>query len=233
MAFAAIEQPATFAERLVLARRIRDELEIPLPIFVDGMDDASRALFSDLPSPAFVIDREGRIVDKLPWADPELLQETLARMLAAVPQPEDPTAAWTLDERDAMARRLLAAGKPAAARLWLDTKSDPAPSVPPTLVATARAAITRVHAMRGAEPAAIAAAITTAHEHAAQVWADDPARLTAARAELAAAAADGATAKATWQAAIAGLEVRAPAAVRAWLEQQLAKVAVETRESTK
>jgi hypothetical protein len=82
MAFAAVEQPTTLAERLALACRIRDELEVPLPIFVDGMDDASRALFSDLPSPAFVIDREGRIADKLPWADAESLGPSLAALLA-------------------------------------------------------------------------------------------------------------------------------------------------------
>jgi len=96
MAFSAIEQPATFAARCELARRIRDELEVPLPIWVDGMDDASRALFSDLPSPAFVIDRDGRIADKMPWAEPRLLQDSIVRVLGKnASAPRQPPAATT------------------------------------------------------------------------------------------------------------------------------------------
>jgi len=82
MAFADVAQPRMFAERVALARRIRDELEVTLPIWVDGMDDASRALFSDLPSPAFLIDRSGRIADKLPWADAAPLEAALVTLLA-------------------------------------------------------------------------------------------------------------------------------------------------------
>jgi hypothetical protein len=82
MAFADVAQPRTFVERVALARAIRDELEVTLPIYVDGMDDASRALFSDLPSPAFLIDRSGRIADKLPWADAAPLEAALATLLA-------------------------------------------------------------------------------------------------------------------------------------------------------
>jgi hypothetical protein len=98
MAFADVEQPQTFAQRCALGKRIRDELEVPLPILVDGMDDQSRALFSDLPSPAFVLDTKGTIVDKLPWADPEPLAASIARALtqrapaAPAPKPAAPQA---------------------------------------------------------------------------------------------------------------------------------------------
>jgi hypothetical protein len=51
MAFREVAQPATFEERRALAVRARDELQIPMTLLVDGMDDASRALFGDLPSP--------------------------------------------------------------------------------------------------------------------------------------------------------------------------------------
>ena len=87
MAFADVAQPTTIEQRRALARRIRDELELPLTILVDGMDDGSRALFSDLPSPAFVIGRDGTILDKLPWADPEPLARSLAAALG--PRPDD------------------------------------------------------------------------------------------------------------------------------------------------
>jgi len=93
MAFRAIAQPATLAERCELGKRIRDELEVPLPILVDGMDDSSRALFSDLPAPAFVLDARGRIVDKLPWADPAPLAASidLAASAICVPRRQRPS----------------------------------------------------------------------------------------------------------------------------------------------
>jgi hypothetical protein len=184
------------------------------------MDDASRALFSDLPSPAFVIDRQGRIADKLPWADPELLQQSLAKLLEAEPVPKAKAAPWTLEQRDAFARAMLAKERPREALAWLDTASDPPPSVPPTLIATALAAITRVLAMPAAEPAARAAAVATAEQAAVAAWPADPARLTAARIELAEAVAGSEAATALWQAAVAGLDPRAPDATRAWIAQR-------------
>lgn len=222
MAFAEVAQPGTFAERCTLARRIRDELEVPLPIFVDGMDDASRALFSDLPSPAFLIDRDGRIADKLPWADPTPLAAALGGLLAQdKPLPDVKTAVWGLDQRDAFARRLLAAGKPDEALAWLDTESHPAPSISPTRVAVARAAVTRATALRGAEEAGRSAAIVAARTAIADAWQDAPAYRTVARVELAAAAAGTSLAATIWQEALVGLDARAPDATRVWLREQL------------
>lgn len=83
MAFTELRQPASFEERRELAIRSRDEFELPMTFLIDDMEDRSRALFSDLPSPAFVIDGDGIIVDKLSWADPEALAATLA---TAVPK---------------------------------------------------------------------------------------------------------------------------------------------------
>jgi len=218
MAFATVEQPTTFAERLTLARRIRDELEVPLPIFVDGMDDASRALFSDLPSPAFVIDRLGRIADKLPWTDPEALQKSLSGIIAEDPIPASKDGSLTLEERDAIARRLIARGNGAEALGWLDAGSDRAPSTPPSLAAMARAAITRVLAADGA-PATQRAAMDAAQKALLAAWSGDPARLTAARIELAEAGSSTEQAG-LWRSALAGLDDRAPAAVREWLARR-------------
>jgi hypothetical protein len=102
MAFRDVAQPATLAERCALARRMRDELEVPLPILVDGMDDASRALFSDLPAPAFVLDAKGTIVDKLPWADPQPLAASID--LAAGATPAIPPLTWMASALAAISR---------------------------------------------------------------------------------------------------------------------------------
>ncbi len=215
MAFAKIEQPTTFAGRCALARRIREELEVPLPIFVDGMDDASRALFSDLPSPAFVIDRRGRIADKLPWADPELLQKSVARIVAKDPIPAAKTG-LQLGEREAIARRLVAQGKVDEAIGWLDAASDSAPAP----IDLARAAITRVLACRLGSESVRTAAMAAAQTAAEVAWRADPARLTAARIELAEAGDGSKSATALWDSALAGLDPRAPAMTREWLVHQ-------------
>ncbi|MFY9304607.1 MAG: hypothetical protein WAO31_03790 [Rhodoluna sp.] len=69
MAFGDVVQPESFEQRCVLAQRMKDEYELPMTVLVDTMEDQSRALFSDLPSPAFVIDAEGIIRAKFPWAE--------------------------------------------------------------------------------------------------------------------------------------------------------------------
>lgn len=228
MAFADVAQPTTFEQRCTLARRIRDELEVPLPIYVDGMDDTSRALFSDLPSPAFLIDRQGRIADKLPWADPAPLTQALAAVLAEDRAAAEPTVPATVEHRDAAARRLLAAGKAQQALAML---AAPAPEAkePAALAAVARAAITRVAARPAAEGAIRSAAIADAMRAIAVAWPDDSARRTAAHVELATAVADAELARPVWRAALADLDAKAPALTRRWLEQQLARTAEPRR----
>lgn len=233
MAFAEIEQPGTFAARCELARRIRDELEMPLPLYVDGMDDASRALFSDLPSPAFVVDRAGRIVDKLPWADAEPLQRTLTALLEETALPAILDAAWTVDQRDVYARRQLAAGAPAAALQWLDAEPAEPPSVPPMLVAVARASITRCHALRGAGVDQRREALAAARQHAALAWSDDVPRQLAAVCELAELAAGTGVEGELWQAAEALLDPRAPALTRTFLAGKVAAATDQTDSSAR
>lgn len=220
MAFADVAQPGTFAERCTLARRLRDEVEVPLPIYVDGMDDASRALFSDLPSPAFLIDRNGRIADKLPWADPAPLAQALAAVLArdaAVPKANEGT--WTIEQREGFARRLLAAGKPAEARGWLDGATEP----PPSPAALAHTAIVRALTRRGDQEAERTNAIEAARQATASAWATDRGRLLAARIELAEAAEGTPLAAPLWREAFANLDARAPESTRQWLQQRLPK----------
>lgn len=82
MAFADIQQPANLGERVQLARRTCEAMTLPPEqIWVDGMDDQSRALFGNLPSPAIVVDPFGVIRAKLPWAEPELLAPQLKALV--------------------------------------------------------------------------------------------------------------------------------------------------------
>jgi len=80
LAFKSISQPENFEQRCVLAKRMQDEYELPMTLLVDTMEDQSRALFSDLPSPAFVIDAEGIIRAKFPWADAETIRPAVEKI---------------------------------------------------------------------------------------------------------------------------------------------------------
>lgn len=231
MAFADIEQPATFAERLALARRLRDELEVTLPIFVDGMDDASRALFSDLPSPAFVINRAGRIAKKLPWADPEplgkLLEELLARD-AESPVPAEVDMERLLDHRLVRARQLLDQRRSGAALEWLAVPtaeelatarrfSGARQPLEGELRVQALAALTRLSALAAQPDELRTGAVQAAQKAVLAAFAGEPLRLVAARVEIAELAAGLPLQGQLWQEALAALPEGAPGLMRDWL----------------
>jgi hypothetical protein len=123
MAFAALAQPATFAERRALATRAKDELGLPLLSLVDGMDDASRALFSDLPAPVFALDRFGHVAAKEPWIDVDKLPAMLDAALVARP-PAGST-------RSAFAEALAGAAAAAASRPTTSRPAAGGPAAPP------------------------------------------------------------------------------------------------------
>jgi len=77
MAFRNIAQPETFEARVQLARRMKEEFEMPMTVLVDTMEDQSRALFSDLPSPVFIINSDGIIHQKFPWPESEQIANSV------------------------------------------------------------------------------------------------------------------------------------------------------------
>lgn len=83
MAFASIAQPESNAARCRLAQRMKDEFELPMPVLVDSMEDQSRELFSDLPSPVFVLDTNGVIQAKFPWPEIELIEKAVNKLQQA------------------------------------------------------------------------------------------------------------------------------------------------------
>jgi hypothetical protein len=85
-AFRDVPQPQNLGERCELAHRTCAELALaPGTVWIDGMDDQSRALFGDLPSPAIVVDPFGLVRAKLPWAEPDALAPLLAGLLPELP----------------------------------------------------------------------------------------------------------------------------------------------------
>ena len=84
MAFEEIAQPTSYDERIELARRTCDELELSTTMLIDTLDDQSRAFFGDLPSPAIVIGPDGVVHTKLPWAEPDVLGPRLDELIAGL-----------------------------------------------------------------------------------------------------------------------------------------------------
>ena len=80
MAFKEIAQPESFEARVELAQKMKDEYEMPMTVLVDTMEDQSRALFSDLPSPVFIIDAKGVIQDKFPWPESKQIESAVAQL---------------------------------------------------------------------------------------------------------------------------------------------------------
>lgn len=82
VAFGEIGQSSDTAERFQLAAKACVEFGLPRDIlWIDGLDDQSRAFFGDLPSPAVLIDPVGTIQAKLPWGEPEAIRPELDRLL--------------------------------------------------------------------------------------------------------------------------------------------------------
>lgn len=129
MAFADIEQPKDLGERCALARRTCDEMALPSArVWIDGMDDQSRALFGDLPSPAIVIDRDGVLRSKLVWAEPDALTPIVQAVLAAAAKAQASGAAVPAPEVPALADAPAGASWPAlvaCASLAVEHPEDP------------------------------------------------------------------------------------------------------------
>ncbi|MFK7739196.1 MAG: hypothetical protein AB8H80_02645 [Planctomycetota bacterium] len=108
MAFGDVVQPTHDSERAALARRTKNEFQLDVDIWLDDLSDQSRRAFGDLPNWAIVIAPGGRIVHKLPWAEPDLLERMVRRRAGS-----QQNKAWskTLFDRATNANRRALAGE--------------------------------------------------------------------------------------------------------------------------
>lgn len=77
MAFRDVPQPKTYTERVALARKTLDELNLDMDVWIDDMGDQSRFAFGDLPSWVVVVRPNGEIRRKAQWPEPEILEKIL------------------------------------------------------------------------------------------------------------------------------------------------------------
>ena len=77
MAFDGTLQPKADAERVALAKKALDEMNLDVDVWIDDLGDSSRAMFGDLPNWAVVVLPDGKIHAKLEWAEPEKLAKAI------------------------------------------------------------------------------------------------------------------------------------------------------------
>lgn len=76
-----IAQPSSLEERTAQARLTREKLGLSSEVLVDTLDDRVWSAYGAASSPAFVIDREGRVALRQVWIEPREIRRTLDRLL--------------------------------------------------------------------------------------------------------------------------------------------------------
>jgi len=77
-----VREPVTEADRMALARTSHEKLELTEPMVVDGMDNSVWEDYGSASSPAFVIDREGKVALSQVWVVPKEIRKVLDELLA-------------------------------------------------------------------------------------------------------------------------------------------------------
>jgi hypothetical protein len=106
----AFAQPTTDEERTSVAAECCSALELPMPVLVDGIDDAVNTAYSGFPDRLYVIDTTGRVAYKggrgpMGYKPLEmeqalamtLLDEAVAAQATAAAPPSEPAAGETGD----------------------------------------------------------------------------------------------------------------------------------------
>jgi peroxiredoxin len=71
----------TAAEKVRAAALLRDDEQVAMPLLVDDVGGPIHRKYSKLPSPAFLIDRSGRVAFRSMWANPEELASAIEGLL--------------------------------------------------------------------------------------------------------------------------------------------------------
>jgi hypothetical protein len=74
-------QPTTYQERLALASEMIQEIEITMPVLIDEIDNPVWCTYGPAPDIAYLIDRNGIIVEKQGWYQPDLMETVIDKHL--------------------------------------------------------------------------------------------------------------------------------------------------------
>ena len=86
--------PYTLEERLMHVAQAEKQLGSRIPWLADAMSNELKHALGDMPNSEFIIDPDGRILERRAWSDPTALREDLERLIGPV---ENPTRLADLD----------------------------------------------------------------------------------------------------------------------------------------
>jgi hypothetical protein len=78
--FRDVDEPATFEQRVALAKRFRAEVPGKIRVLIDTIDNRTATAYGGLPNSAYVIARGGKVTTKLGWAAVHDVDAELARL---------------------------------------------------------------------------------------------------------------------------------------------------------
>ena len=86
--------PFTLEERLMHVAQAEAQLGSRIPWFADAMTNDLKHALGDMPNAEFIIDPEGRVIERRAWSNPGALRQDLGRLFGSV---ETPTRVSDLD----------------------------------------------------------------------------------------------------------------------------------------
>ena len=79
--------PYTLEERLMHVAQAERQLGSRIPWIADAMTNELKHALGDMPNAEFIIDRDGRILERRAWSDPTALRDDLERLVGPVAHP--------------------------------------------------------------------------------------------------------------------------------------------------
>ncbi len=88
--FVDYKQTKSIEERLAYVKQCREELGITIPFLVDDMKGTVQRAYGNCPNSGWVIGKDGKVVAKRAWANPEALRADLVKLVGPVENPTQP-----------------------------------------------------------------------------------------------------------------------------------------------
>jgi hypothetical protein len=77
-----LTQPSTYQERVAQSKRMVQELGITIPLLIDEMDNPIWCTYGPAPNIAYLIGKNGKIIAKQGWYEPQLMQKAIEKYLS-------------------------------------------------------------------------------------------------------------------------------------------------------
>ena len=75
-------QPGTYEERVTQATQMVRELAISVPVLIDEMDNGVWCTYGPAPDSAYLIGRDGMVVEKQGWYQPKQMESAIEKYLS-------------------------------------------------------------------------------------------------------------------------------------------------------